>query len=102
MGGPVKALMLAAAFIAAALVYAAFDSDAGLGTWLRLRRELHESQERNAALRTEIAQLEQESAALERGGFAVERAIREELGFVRPDETLMRLPRTDESSARFP
>ena len=51
--------MLAAALIAAALVYAAFDSDAGLGTWLRLRRELHESQERNAALRTEIAQLEQ-------------------------------------------
>jgi cell division protein FtsB len=98
----VKALMLAAALVAAAFVYAAFDSDAGLGTWLRLRSELHQSQERNAALRTEIARLEQEAAALSRGGFAVERAIREELGFVRPDETLVRLPRTDESSARFP
>ena len=102
MGGPVKALMLAAALIAAALVYAAFDSDAGLGTWLRLRRELHASQERNEALRVEIAGLEKEAAALGRDGFAVERAIREVLGFVRPDETLVRLPRTDESSARFP
>jgi len=98
----VKALLLAAALVAAALVYAAFDSDAGLGTWLRLRSELRASQERNATLRAEIAALDKESAALEGGGFAIERAIREVLGFVRPDETLVRLPPADESSARFP
>ena len=97
-----KALLIAAALVAAALVYAAFDTDAGLGTWLRLRAELRESQARNAGLRAEIASLEQEAEALGRGGFAVERAIREELGFVREGETLLRLPRSDQSSARFP
>jgi cell division protein FtsB len=98
----VKGLLLAAALVAAALVYAAFDSDAGIGNWLRLRAELRESQVRNAGLRAEISSLETEAKALERGGFAVERAIREQLGFVRADETLLRLPRDDHSSARFP
>lgn len=97
-----KALLVAAALVAAALVYAAFDTDAGLGTWLRLRAELRESEARNAGLRAGIATLEQEAGALERGGFAVERAIREELGFVREGETLLRLPPADHSSARFP
>lgn len=97
-----KALLLAAALVAAALVYAAFDTDAGIGSSLRLRDQLRESQARNASLRAEISALESEANALERGGFAVERAIREELGFVRADETLLRLPRADHSSARFP
>jgi cell division protein FtsB len=98
----VKALLLAAALVASALVYAAFDSDAGLGNWLRLRRELRVSQEHNADLRAQIARLEQEASALERGGFAVERAIREDLGFTGEGETLLHLPRADDSSARFP
>ncbi|HEY8153273.1 MAG TPA: septum formation initiator family protein [Myxococcota bacterium] len=97
-----KGLVLAAALVAAALVYAVFDTDAGIGNWLRLQGELRESQARNADLRAEIAALETEAKALERGGFAVERAIREELGFARADETLLRLPRDDHSSARFP
>lgn len=97
-----KALLVAAALVAVALVYAAFDTDAGLGTWLRLRAELRESQARNSGLRAGIATLEQEEGALRRGGFAVERAIREELGFVREGETLLRLPPADHSSARFP
>jgi cell division protein FtsB len=98
----VKALLVAAALVAAALVYAAFDTDAGLGTWLRLRAELRESQARNGELRAGIVALEQEADALSRGGFAVERAIREELGFVREGETLLRLAPADHSSARFP
>jgi cell division protein FtsB len=98
----VKAVLLVAALVAAALVHAAFDTDAGIGTWLRLRAELRESRASNASRRAEIAALEQEARALERGGFAIERAIREELGFVRADETLLRLPREDHSSARFP
>ncbi len=97
-----KALLLAAALVVAALVYVAFNSDAGIGSWLRLRAELRESQAQNANLRAEIATLEAEAKALERGGFAIERAIREQLGFVRADETLLRLPRDDHSSARFP
>ena len=97
-----KALLLAAALVAAGVVYAAFDTDAGLRTWLRLRGQLRESQARNAELSDEILALEAEAQALERGGFAVERAIREELGFARADETLVRLPRNDRSSARFP
>jgi cell division protein FtsB len=98
----VKALLLAAALLAAALVHAAFDSEAGIGSSLRLREQLRESQARNASLRAEIAALESEAKALERGGFAVERAIREELGLVREGETLLRLPPADHSSARFP
>jgi cell division protein FtsB len=98
----VKALLLVATLVAAGVVYAAFDTDAGLGTWLRLRGVLRESQARNAELGGEILALESEAQALERGGFAIERAIREELGFVRADETLVRLPRDDHSSARFP
>jgi cell division protein FtsB len=98
----VKAVLIAAALVAAALVYAAFDTDAGLGTWLRLRAELRASEVRNSGLRAGIAMLEQEEGALRRGGFALERAIREELGFVREGETLLRLPPADHSSARFP
>jgi len=101
-GKAVKALLLVAALVAAGVVYAAFDTDAGLGTWLRLRGLLRESQARNAELGEEILALEAEAQALERGGFAVERAIREELGFARADETLVRLPRDDHSSVRFP
>ena len=97
-----KALLLAAALVAACVVYAAFDTDAGLGSWLRLRGLLRESQVRNAQLGDEILALEAEAQALERGGFGVERAIREELGLARADETLLRLPRDDHSSARFP
>jgi len=98
----VKAVLLVAALVAAVLVHAAFDTDAGLGTWLRLRGLLRESQAHNAELGREILALEAEAKSLEAGGFAVERAIREELGFARADETLVRLPRDDRSSARFP
>lgn len=97
-----KAVLLTAALVAAALVYAAFDSEAGIGTWLRLRSELRESQARNDGLGASNAALEAEAAALEQGGFALERAIREELGLVRPGERLLRLPRPNDSSARFP
>ena len=97
-----KALWIVAALVAAVVVHAAFDTDAGIGTWLRLRGLLRESQARNAELTGEIVALESEAQALERGGFAIERAIREELGFARADETLVRLPRADRSSARFP
>ena len=101
-GKAVKALLLVAALVAAGVVYAAFDTDAGLGSWLRLRGLLRESQVHNAELGDEILALEAEAQALEQGGFGVERAIREELGFARADETLVRLPRDDHSSARFP
>jgi cell division protein FtsB len=98
----VRGFLLVAALVAAAALHAALDSDAGIGTWLRLRGELRESQARNAVLRGETLALEAEAQALERGGFAIERAIREELGFTRSGEMLLRLPRTSDSSARFP
>jgi cell division protein FtsB len=98
----VKAVLVVVALVAAAFVHAALDSESGIGTWLRLRAELRDAQSRNAALRDEIAALGAEAAALERGGFAVERAIREELGFARPGESVLRLPREDHPSARFP
>lgn len=97
-----KALLLAAALVAALAIQAAFDTETGVGSWLRLRGLLGESQAHNAELGERIAALEREAQALEAGGFALERAIREELGFARADETLVRLPRSDRSSARFP
>jgi cell division protein FtsB len=98
----VKRLLLIAALMSATALLAALDSDSGIGTWLRLRGELREAQVRNADLRAELERLAAEAGALEAGGFAVERAIREELGFARAGETLLRLPATDHSSARFP
>ena len=97
-----KAVWVVAALVAVVVVHAAFDADAGLGTWLRLRGLLSESQAHNAELGREIAALEAEVKSLEAGGFAVEQAIREELGFARADETVIRVPPTDHSSARFP
>jgi cell division protein FtsB len=98
----VKWLLLIAALMSATAVLAALDSDSGIGTWLRLRGELREAQARNAGLRSELDALAAEARALEAGGFAVERAIREELGFARAGETLLRLAPPDHSSARFP
>ena len=66
------------------------DGESGIPMWLRLREDARKAAERvelrsaeNAALRAQIASLEQEP-------FAVERAIREDLGLARPGEVVVR------------
>lgn len=85
-----KALTLGTFVIAAIALSALLDDDAGLEIWRELRRDLDTAQNRverlmreNDALRSEIALLESEPAALDR-------AIREELDLVRPGEIVVR------------
>lgn len=83
-------------------LHTALDEGSGVGTWLRLRERLATSHARIDAMQSEIAQLRRDADRLEDDPFAIERAIREELGFSAHGETLLRLPGADASSPRFP
>lgn len=91
-----RRLLLVPLVVAAALAYAWWDRDTGVGTWLALREELAEARLRNEALRGEIRDLRGQAEQLESDPAAIERAIREDLGFGRPGETVVVLPRRDE------
>lgn len=74
-----------------ALAVAAWDSEAGLRTWLRLRGDLSASQQRIEALRGRIAALDAQRERLRGDPFAIESAIRRDLGLARPGEVLVHL-----------
>jgi cell division protein FtsB len=80
------------ALAVAALVLGAawFDEGSGPRAWLRLQADLQEVQGRMDALRPRIEGRELESGALGEGSFAIERAIREDLGLARPGELVIR------------
>lgn len=86
----------------AAVALAAIDGDSGLRTWWRLREALAASQERVARLTDEVAHLERASQELEGDPFAMERAIREDLGLARPGERIVRFSRPEPESPRNP
>ena len=90
------------ALVGLALAIAVLDGESGLGTWLRLRSDLATAQARIAAVRSQTESLERRADALESDEFAIEKAIREELGYARPGETLLRSPRESHVSSRFP
>lgn len=90
------------ALLAAAVVYAALDSQAGIRTWLGLRRELRAVRVDIAAARAEIARLGRDGDALESDPLAVERVAREDLGLAKPGETVVRTAPTGVSNPRFP
>jgi len=94
-----RAILVASALLV--LAHAVLDEDAGIRQWWHLRAELADARARIEALSREVEELHAEAQQLEEGGFATERAIREELGLVRPGQTLLRLPRDDVSSARI-
>ena len=77
--------------MAALLVAAVLDEDAGVGRWQYLRSELADANQRIESLRGEVGRLEREAVLLESDSFALERAIREELELVRPGQQLIRL-----------
>jgi len=97
----VKALLIIAALLSLALAYAAADEGAGIPRWLRHRDGLERADARIADLESRIEALRTEVAQLEAGGFAIERAIREDLALARRGETLIQLPGTT-SNPRFP
>jgi len=85
-----------------ALGVAALDSEAGLRTWLRLRADLSASQQRIEALRGRIAALDGQREGLRGDGFAIESAIRRDLGLARPGEVLVHLSDPGASGLRKP
>ncbi len=83
-------------------LHTVLDQGSGIRTWLRLREELASSHARIGTLRREIAQQRREADLLQDDAFAIERAIREHLGFSARGQTLLRLRGADVSSPRFP
>lgn len=97
-----KGILVVPALLAVALLHAALDEDAGIRRWLHLRAELSDARGRIEALRTEVADLRSDAQRLESDPFALERAIREDLGLARPGQSVVRLRRGSLSSARIP
>jgi cell division protein FtsB len=79
--------------VAVAFALALVDGDSGLRTWWALRADLRAAQLRIERLKGEVADLESEGGGLAGAGepFALERAIRDRLGYARAGETLVRL-----------
>jgi cell division protein FtsB len=94
--------LLIPALVAAALVYAAFDTDSGIRTWLQMRADLEASHTRIEEIRGEIQDRQRDAAVLENDAFAIESAIREDLKLARPGETVVRLSGGEVSNPRFP
>lgn len=86
------------ALLAVALAAAVLDQDAGIRAWLGLRRDVAASEARLEALRAEIEARRLEARALESDPVAQERVIREELGWARPGELVLKLPPPQNSS----
>ena len=86
----VKRYLLVPLLLSAVIVLAAVDEKSGLPMWLKLRNDLENSNDRIAQLELELRALQEEVYALESSPFALERAIREDLEFARPGETVIR------------
>ena len=80
------------ALLAAALGMAWLDTDSGLRAWLGLRRDVSAARERIQWLQVEIAELDAQAKALASDPAAQERAIREELEWALPGESVVRMP----------
>ena len=97
-----RGLLLIPALVAGALMYAAFDTEAGIRPWLRVRADLEVSEARIAEIRSEIRALERDALALENDPLAIESAIREDLKLARPGELVVRFSSPPSSNPRFP
>ena len=78
------------AVLVIALAVALLDPEIGARRWWSLDRDLGRATARIEALREDIRELEKEREALRDDEFAIERAIREDLGLARPGEILVR------------
>ena len=75
----------------AAAGWSAFDERSGIPAWRRLRSDSLGAHARIEVLRGDIETLRLEADALAGDDFAVERAIREDLGLALPGESVVRL-----------
>ncbi len=92
-----RSVAIALGIVALVAAFAGWDPDTGLRSWWRLRGDQVAAHQRIADLEREIRSLHAQSAALRTDPLAQERAIREDLGFARPGETVIRLPGSDSS-----
>jgi cell division protein FtsB len=88
----VRSLLLALALVVAAAAWAWLDPNDGIGTWLSLRSDVAQAEARVRGLASQNAVLAESAQALRAEPFAQERAVREELRWVRPGEVLVRVP----------
>ena len=86
------------ALVGVALLIAALDESSGIRTSLELHKELRAARSRIESVKSETERLRRESEALQHDPFAIERAIREDLGLARSGETLVT---TGTSNLRF-
>ena len=85
-----KAFVLAPLLASAVLLAASVDGESGLPAWFELRSNLADCGERIDELSAEIEVLRTQVAALENDPFALEQAIREDLGLAKPGEVVVR------------
>lgn len=86
-----RTLLWAAVVLAAALAGWSASAEGGFRKYLKLTGEVATLKERNRARADENARLRREIAALRTDDRALERAAREELGYLRPGEIVLKL-----------
>lgn len=77
--------------VAGALVLVSVADSRGFRKYLQLQEEAKQLEARNARLREENDRFRREIEALRSDPSAVERAAREELGFIKPGEIVLNL-----------
>jgi cell division protein FtsB len=101
-GGPLRQLWIVAAILGLAVAFALLDEGRGVPAWLRMRADLEDARGRMEALERDIAEAEDQARRLREDPFAIEEAIREDLGLARPGETVVRLAAPGSSNIRIP
>ena len=94
--------LITPALVLCAGLVAWLDPKNGVESWQKHREHLREARERIAELEAEIEAREKRGKLEPHDDFAMEAAIREELGFARPGEIVIRLPRTDLPTGSLP
>lgn len=97
-----KRFWLAPALLAGAVLYAGLDPESGLRTWWQLRGALEQARARIDERQREMEALAAAARDLDGDTFAMEEAIRVDLGLARPDETIVLFADEDDSSGRNP
>ncbi len=77
--------------LALALAVGSAVAEGGFRRYFKLSNEVRELKERNERQATENARLRREADALKNDDRAIERAAREDLGFVKPQEVVISL-----------
>ena len=96
-----KGLLWIPAMLGVALLWAAIDQGSGIRKSWQLRSDLRAARVRIETLRADVARLRRDAERLEDDPFAIEAAIREDLGFARPGEIVVRRRRPSDPTPRI-